>query len=340
MSELIVTRDVAATSAGRAPMRALLRRTYGAPEVLRVSECERPRAGRGEVLLRVKAAGLDRAAWHLVTGRPYAMRLVFGLRRPRNPVAGREVSGVVVALGEGVSRLEVGDEVFGIGEGTFAEFATARADKLVKKPAALSFEAAAVSGISGLTALDALEAGRVQAQQRVLIVGASGGVGTFAVQLARAMGARVTGVCSRAKVHRVRSLGAEQVVDYTAEDVTARDERFDVILDVGGRTPVARLRRVLSPTGALVFVGGEGGGALTGGMGRQLGAALLAPFTKQRFVTLLAHESHRDLERLSAYLAAGTVAPVVERVVGLGDVAAAMSDLARGAVLGKIAVVP
>ncbi|MBL8919950.1 MAG: NAD(P)-dependent alcohol dehydrogenase [Myxococcaceae bacterium] len=340
MTTATMQSDVAAMAQTAVSMRALAHRTYGPPEVLRVTEVARPAPAKGEVVLQVRAAGLDRAAWHLVTGRPYLLRLVFGLSAPKNPVAGREVAGVVVAVGEGVTRLRVGDEVFGIGEGTFAELARAKADKLAKKPAALSFEAAAVSGISGLTALDALEAAKVQPGERVLIVGASGGVGSFAVQLARAMGLHVTAVCSGAKAGLVRTLGAEQVIDYSQADFTARAEQFDVILDVGGRTPVAKLRRVLAPSGRLVFVGGEGGDSLSGGMTRQLGTLFLAPFTRQRFVTLLASESHVDLERLAVFLANGSVAPVVERVVGLAQVAEAMNDLARGAVRGKVAVVP
>ncbi|MFZ5438985.1 MAG: NAD(P)-dependent alcohol dehydrogenase [Myxococcota bacterium] len=340
MTAATLKSDVSAVVTTSVPMRALVHRRYGPPEVLRVTEVARPSPAKGEVVVRVKAAGLDRAAWHLVTGRPYLLRMVFGLRAPKNPVAGREVSGVVVALGEGVTRLQVGDEVFGIGEGTFAEYARANADKLVKKPASLSFEAAAVSGISGLTALNALEAAVVQRGERVLVVGASGGVGTFAVQLAKAMGAHVTAVCSSAKLELVRALGVDALIDYSAEDFTARAERFDVILDVGGRTPVAKLRRLLVPRGRLVFVGGEGGDSLSGGMGRQLGAMLLAPFTKQKFVTLLASESHVDLERLVGFLSTGAVRPVVERVVTLTEVAEAMTALAGGAVKGKVAVVP
>lgn len=323
-----------------APMRALVQRRYGPPEVLSVGECAAPTPGKGEVVLRVKAAGLDRAAWHLTTGKPYLMRLVFGFSAPKNPVAGREVSGVVTAVGDDVSRLRVGDEVFGIGEGTFAEFARARADKLVKKPPTLSFEAAAVSGISGLTALNAVERAALRAGERVLVIGASGGVGTFAVQLAHALGAHVTAVCSAAKQPLVRSLGASRLIDYATDDVTTHGETFDVILDIGGRTPVAKLRRVLTPTGRLVFVGGEGGDSLTGGMTRQLGAMVRGAFSRQRFITLMANESHVDLERLNGFLAAGTVKPVVERVVTLAEVPQAMNDLAGGVVRGKIAVVP
>lgn len=339
MTAAILKSDVTLMSASL-PMQALVQRAYGPPDVLRVEETARPTPGKGEVVLQVKAAGVDRAAWHLVTGRPHLLRLAFGLRAPKSPVAGREVAGVVVAVGEGVERLAVGDAVFGIGEGTFAQYARARADKLAKKPAGLSFEAAAVAGISGLTALNAVEAAKVQRGERVLIVGASGGVGTFAVQLVRALGASVTAVCSAAKVELVRSLGATDVIDYGAEDFTARADRFDVILDVGGRTPVSKLRRVLAPQGRLAFVGGEGGDSFTGGMGRQLRAMLLGAFTRQRFLMVLANESHVDLERLAEFFAAGTVRPVVERTVPLAGVASAMNALAAGAVRGKIAVVP
>lgn len=319
-------------------MQAVQQRRYGGPSELAVGSCARPTPGAGEVLVRVKAAGLDRGAWHLMTGRPYLVRLAFGVRAPKDPVRGRELAGVVEAVGEGVTRFAVGDEVFGIGEGTFAEFACASQDKLAKKPAGLTFAAAAVCGISALTAMQALEAVGVAAGERVLIVGASGGVGTFAVQLARARGARVTAVASASKADMVRALGADEVIDYAREDFAARGTVFDVILDLGGNASVARLRSALTPTGRLVFVGGEHGGDWSGGFGRQLLAMLLAPFTQQRFVMFLTKERSAELEQIARLADAGQLKPVIDRTVPLAGVADAMRALEHGEVRGKIAV--
>lgn len=320
-------------------MRAILQSGYGSTEVLRVGTAARPRPGEGEVLVQVRAAGLDRGTWHLMTGRPYLMRLMgFGFFAPKNPVPGLDLAGTVVEVGANVTRFRVGDEVFGIGQGSFAEYTRAREDKLVHKPSCLSFEQAAVMGISGLTALQALRAGAVQAGERVLIVGASGGVGTYAVQIARSLGAEVTGVCSTAKVDTVRSLGADHVIDYTQRDFADGATQYDVILDVGGNTPLARLRRALTPTGRLVFVGGENASDWTGGFGRQLLAFMLAPFVRQRFVMLMNHEHFADLERLSALAVEGKLSPVIDRRCPLAGVAEAMRDLVAGKIRGKVVV--
>src|SRR3954447_17451172 len=250
-----------------ATMQAIVRDRYGSADVLHLTRITRPEATEHEVLIRVRAAGLDRGAWHLMTGRPYAMRLGTGFRAPKNPVLGREVAGTVVAVGSAVSRFTVGDEVFGIGRGSFAEYVVARADKLARKPANLTFEQAAVAPVSALTALQALhDAGRAQPGRRVLITGASGGVGSFAVQLATAFGAQVTGVASTTKLDLVRSLGAEHVIDYTRDDWADGVRRYDLILDIAGNPSPSRLRRALTPAGTAVIVGGEEGGALTGGM--------------------------------------------------------------------------
>src|SRR6478609_10031814 len=229
-------------------MRAVTQDRYGGAEVLRVTDVARPLVGDHEVLVRVSAAGLDRGTQHLMTGTPYAMRLALGLRRPRQPIAGRDVAGTVAQVGSAVTRFAVGDEVYGMAGGSFAEYAVAREAKLAPKPATLSFAQAAVVPISGGTALQALvDAGRVQAGQSVLVIGASGGVGTYAVQLAKAFGADVTGVSSTAKVDLVKSLGADHVIDYTREDFADGTRRYDLILDIGGSTPVRRLRRALRP---------------------------------------------------------------------------------------------
>ena len=322
-------------------MEAMVAPEYGSADVLRVQTVRRPEIGDAEVLIRVRAAGLDRAAWHMMTGKPYLIRLMgFGFRRPKNPVMGLEVSGTVVAVGAKVTRFQAGDEVFGIGQGTFAEYARAREDKLARKPAKLSFEQAAVVSISALTALQGLrDAGKVQAGQRVLIIGASGGVGSFAVQIAKAFGAEVTGVCSAAKADLVRSLGADHVIDYAREDFAGGPRRYDLILDMGGNSKLSRLRRALAPEGTLVFVGGEHGGDVTGGFfGRPLMAMALSLFVRQRFVMFLSKEHFADLERMAELIEAGQVVPPLDRVYPLHRAAEAMRELEAGRVRGKIAI--
>lgn len=320
-------------------MQAIVQRAYGPVDVLQLGDIARPAPREGEVLLRTHAAGLDRGTWHLMTGRPYLMRLMgFGFSAPKNPIAGLDVAGTVVALGPGVTKLQVGDEVFGIGQGSFAEYTCARVDKLARKPARLSFEEAAVLGVSGLTALQAVDAAGVEAGQHVLVVGASGGVGTYAVQLLKARGARVTAVASTSKLELVRSLGADAVVDHTKEDFTAPGPRYDAILDVGGNTPLSRLRRVLAPRGVLVFVGGEHGGDFTAGFERLLGAMLLAPFVKQRFVPLASKETGEGLERVKQLVDEGRLQPAVHGVWPLAQVPEAMRELVAGRVRGKVAI--
>ena len=235
----------AASVPQRQRMQAIVRHQYGSADVLRVEEIDRPTISPDEVLIRVHAAGMDRGTWHLMAGMPYLFRLMGpGLRKPKNPVLGLDVAGTVVAVGSDVTRFKVGDEVFGISRGSFAEYAAAREDKLAHKPANLTFDQAAVVAISGLTALQSLlDVGRLQAGQHVLIVGASGGVGSYAVQIAKASGAEVTGVCSTAKVDLVRSLGADHVIDYTRKDFATGPQRYDLILDIGGNSPLRRLRR-------------------------------------------------------------------------------------------------
>lgn len=324
-------------AAARGTMRAVLQSGYGSTDVLRVGAHERPSPNEGEVLVEVRAAGLDRGTWHLMTGRPYLMRLMgFGFSAPKSPVPGVDLAGVVVEVGPGVTRFAVGDEVLGIGRGTFAAFACAREEKLVKKPKGISFEEAAVSGVSALTAIQALDAAGVTAGERVLVLGASGGVGTFAVQLAKARGAEVTGVCSAAKADLVRSIGADHVIDYARGDLGGA--RYDVILDAGGNTPLGRLRKAMTDAGRLVFVGGENGGDWTAGFGRQLLAFALAPFVRQRFVALMAKEHHADIERVVRLVEEGRVRPVIDRVCGLDGVVEAMRDLEAGRVRGKVAV--
>src|SRR3712207_1300543 len=248
-------------------MKAIFRDEYGSPDVLQLRDIDKPEIGDDDVRLRVHAAGVGRDVWHVMAGLPYPIRLAgYGLRAPKNPLIGSDVAGVVEAVGEDVSRFQPGDEVFGIGEGSFAEYARARADKLAPKPENLGFEQAAAVPVTGLTALQAVrDHGRAAPEQEVSIVGASGGVGTFAVQIAKAFGAHVTGVCSTAKVEMVRSIGADHVIDYTREDFTEGKQRYDVILDIGGGLAVGWWRGTLPPGGGLVLLGGERGGGGAGG---------------------------------------------------------------------------
>lgn len=326
-------------SADAETMRAVVRLRYGGVKVIELEQILRTRIAADEVLLRVHAAGLDRGAWHLMTGRPYLLRLGFGIFRPREHGLGREVAGTVLEVGAAVTRFSVGDDVFGIGTATFAEYAAAKADKLAHKPATLTFEEAAVLPVSGLTALQALrDGGRLAAGQRVLVIGASGGVGSFAVQLAALFGAEVTGVCGPAKVDFVRSLGADHVVDYTQDDFADGSRHYDLVLDLGGNPGVLRLRRALSPGGIAVIVGGEKGGRLTGGMGRQLRALILSRFSRQRLTTCLCKERYADLDELARLVEAGVLTPALDRVYPLERVGMAMRDLEEGKVRGKSAI--
>jgi NADPH:quinone reductase-like Zn-dependent oxidoreductase len=319
-------------------MTAVVQRKYGSADVLELDEIELPTIGPAEVMIEVHAAGLDRGTWHLMAGQPYLIRLT-GLRAPRNLVAGFDIAGSVAAVGAGVTRFAVGDEVFGIGKGSFAGYACARESKLVHKPASLSFEQAAVVTVSGLPALRALrDVGQVHAGQRVLIIGASGGVGTAAVQIAKAAGAEVTGVCSTTKMDLVRSIGADKVIDYTREDFTSGTQRYDLILDIAGNSPLSRLRRVLTRDGTLVIVGGEDGDRWTGGMGRQLRALAISPFVRQRLTSFIPKEHHTDIERLSELVEAGQLTPVIDRTWSLRDTPDAMRYLVAGHARGKLVI--
>ena len=319
-------------------MRAIVQDGYGSAGVLHLARIARPRIGGSDVLLRVHAAGLDRGRWHLMTGQPYLLRLVAGLRGPRNPVQGLDVAGTVVAAGQKVTRFSVGDEVFGFGRGTFAEYAAAREDKLARKPANATFEQAAVVPVSGVTALPALTGpGRVQAGQNVLITGASGGVGSYAVQLAAAFGAEVTGVCSTAKTGLVRSLGAAHVIDYSRDDFADGAHRYDLIIDIAGNPSLARLRRALTPAGTAVLTGGEDGGRWTG-MGRQVRALALSPFLRQRLTMVTPRQRPADLDRLTELIQAGTITPSIGATYPLDQVPEAMRHLEAGDARGKIAI--
>ena len=320
-------------------MRAITHDTYGSADVLRLTKIPRPIPGEGQVLVGVHAAGVDRAAWHMMTGKPYLGRLAFGLRTPRNPVLGIEVAGVVAAVGAAVTRFTVGDEVYGFAKGSFAEYTLAREDKLALKPHNLTFEQAAAVPVSGATALQALtDAGHVEQGQAVLVIGASGGVGSFAVQIAKALGAEVTGVASTAKLDLVRSLGADHVLDYTRDDFADGSRHYDLILDIAGNPTLSRLRHALTRTGTAVIVGGKEGGSFSGGMNRQLRALALSPLLRQRLTMFIAKQRSRDLDRLTALMETGRVIPSIERTFPLHQAADAVRHLEAGHARGKVVI--
>jgi NADPH:quinone reductase-like Zn-dependent oxidoreductase len=322
-------------------MKAIIQDRYGSPDVLQLREIDRPVVGDDEVLIRVHAAGIDQGVWHLMAGLPYLVRIAgFGLRAPKNPVRGLDVAGRVEAVGENVTEFQPGDEVFGTCNGSFAEYACARADRLAPKPANLTFEQAAAVPISGYAALQAVrDQGKVRPGQRVLIIGAGGGVGTFAVQLAKAFGAEVTGVASTTKTELVRSIGADHVIDYTREDFADGSNRYDVILDIAGNRSLSHLRRALAPEGTLVIVGGEGGGKWLGGIDRQLRAHVLSAFVRQKMGTWISKERPEDLEELRELLEAGKLMPIVDRTFPLSEVPEAIRYLREGRARGKVVIV-
>lgn len=322
-----------------ATMQAVVQHVYGSADELHLERTARPTVVDHDVLVRVHAAGLARSDWHLMTGKPYLLRLAFGLRRPRHRVPGGDLAGTVVEVGSAVTRFGPGDEVFGLGRGSFAEYAVAPEHKLARKPGNLSFAQAAVVPVSGLTALQAVcDVGRVRAGQQVLITGASGGVGSFAVQIAKAFGAEVTGAASNAKLDLVRSLGADHVLDYTREDFADGVRRYDLILDIAGNPTLSRLRGGLTPAGTAVIVGGEEGGSFSGGMNRQFRAIALSSIVRQRLTMSLAKENASDLDRLTSMIEAGQVTPCIDRTYPLAEAADAMRHLAQGRTRGKVAL--
>lgn len=322
-------------------MRAIVQDKYGAPDVLELREVAKPVVGDNDVLVRVHAAGLDPGVWHSMTGLPYLVRITgFGLRKPKVRIRGRDVAGRVEAVGANVTRFHPGDEVFGTCDGSFAEYVCAQADKLAPKPANLTFEQAAAVPISGLTALQGLrDRGKVQPGQKALIIGAAGGVGTFAVQLVKAFGAEVTGVCSTPKVDLVRSIGADNVIDYTREDFADGVQHYDLILDTAGNRSLSQLRRALAPRGMLVIVGGEGGGRWLGGFDRQiLRAPALSLFVSQALRPFMSKERAEDLVVLTELIEAGKVTPVIDRTYPLSEVPDAVRYLAQGHARGKVVI--
>ncbi len=330
------------TLVGIETMRAIVQEEYGtSPEkVLRLSEVEKPAPAHDQVLVRVHGASVDRGTWHLMTGLPNLMRIMgFGLRTPKFLNPGRSFSGTVDAVGENVTGFEPGDEVYGTGEGSFAEYACAEVGRLATKPSNLSFEQAAAVPISGMTALQGLrDRAKVKPGEQVLIIGASGGVGTFAVQIAKAFGAEVTGVCSTAKMDLVRPLGADHVVDYTHAGFLGDEHRYDAILDIAGNSRLSHLRRALTRGGRLVIIGGETDGRWIGGFDRQLRAIMLSPFVSQNLGMLGAKENAADLSVLRELLEAGTVTPVVDRTYPVSEAAAAVRYFMAGRARGKVVI--
>jgi NADPH:quinone reductase-like Zn-dependent oxidoreductase len=316
-------------------MRAITQDRYGGLDALRLADLERPVPADGEVLVRVHAAGLDRGVWHVMTGLPYLVRLVvptMGLRRPKAPVRGMDLAGRVEAVGRGVTRFRPGDAVFGWSDtGSYAEYAAVPADHLAPKPARVGFEQAGAVPISGLAALQAVrDVGEVRPGQRVLVIGAAGGVGSFAVQLAKAFGAHVTGVGSAGQLDLVRSLGADDVVDYTRQDVTDGTRHWDVVVDTAGHRSLTRLRRALTPDGTLVIVGSEGRGRWMGGFDRQLRAVAVSRFVGRRLRMLSSTPRQDDLQTLADLIESGTVTPLIDRTYPLADTAQAMRHLVEG----------
>ncbi len=323
-----------------ATVRAAVRRVYGGPADVSVEDVPCPTPGPGEVLVKVAAAGLDRATLHLLNGLPYLARLAFGLRRPQQPVLGQQLAGVVAALGPDVTDLAVGDRVFGTGRGTFAEYAVAKATILSPTPQTVADVDAATLGVSGMTALEAVvDHGQVSAGQRVLILGGSGAVGSFAVQLAAHRGAEVTAACSAAKRDFVQGLGARRTVDYRAVPLDAMGGPFDVIIDIAGNRRISALRSALTPEGRLVIVGGENGGPLLGGIQRNLLAAIANPLTRRELGWLFSVTTSTGCATLADLISAGAIRPALDRQVRLEGLAGALSAMERGELRGQAVVV-
>jgi NADPH:quinone reductase-like Zn-dependent oxidoreductase len=327
-------------------MRALAQLTYGPVEDLRLVELEKPTPAGRAVLIRVRAAGIDPGIWHMMTGRPYMVRLMgLGLSKPKVPVAGWDAAGVVESVGAGVTRFKPGDEVFGNcdaqGTGTFAEYACLPEDRCAPKPTNLGFEQSAVLPVSGCTALQSVrDLCKVGPGMRVLVVGASGGVGHYAVQIAKAYGATVTGLCGSSKLDFVRSLGAADVIDYTRERLGGDARRWDAVIDTAGRRSLAELRRALAPRGVLAIVGGEGGNVWTGGfLERMLAASVLSLFSTQKLLAVNATVNVPDLLVLKELAEAGKLMPALDRRYRLDEGVAALRELEKGHARGKSVVV-
>ncbi|MEM7357115.1 MAG: NAD(P)-dependent alcohol dehydrogenase [Acidobacteriota bacterium] len=320
-------------------MQAITYSHYGAPDILQLEEVARPVLGEDAVLVKVRAAAANPYDWHFMRGEPYFMRLFIGLRRPKAKHLGVDFAGEVEAVGENVTSLRPGDEVFGVANGAFAEVVRAAETELARKPSNLTFEQAAAVPLAALTALQGLrDAGRLQPKEKVLIIGASGGVGTFAVQIAKALGAHVTGVCSTRNLELVRSLGADEVIDYTQEDCIGSDQKYDLIFQLAGTRSPAACRRALTPNGRLILSSGDSSGRWIGPLGRLLQAAVLSPFVSQKLAALDTKRNRGDLRDLRQLIEAGQVTPVIDRIHTLAEVPEALRYLEQGHARGKVVI--
>jgi NADPH:quinone reductase-like Zn-dependent oxidoreductase len=321
-------------------MKAIVYHNYGPPDVLKCEEIEKPAAGDNEVLIRVRAASVNPLDWHFMRGAPYLVRAAAGLTKPKNTRLGADLAGLVEAVGRNVTQFQPGDEVFGTGRGAFAEYVCAPEKALAPKPANLTFDQAAAVPVAGaFSALQGLrDKGRIQPGQKVLINGAAGGVGTFAVQIAKAFGTTVTGVCGTRNVDLVRSIGADHVIDYTREDFTRSGQRYDLILDCAANHSLSACRRVMSPRGIYVIVGGPGGGRWIGPLIYPLKALLLSPFVSQKLLMFLASPNKGDLVVLKEMIEAAKVTPVIDRCYTLREVPEAIRYLEEGHARGKVII--
>jgi NADPH:quinone reductase-like Zn-dependent oxidoreductase len=321
-------------------LKAITYQRYGAPEVLEFQEVDEPVVHDDDVLVRVRAASANPRDWHFMRGLPAFMRLQFGLRQPKNRGLGSDVAGQVEAVGRNVTRFRPGDEVYAdVVQGGFAEYTSVPEAFLAPKPANLTFEQAAAVPLAALTALQGLrDRGRVRPGQQVLVVGAAGGVGSFAVQLAKWLGAEVTGVCSTRNLDLVRSLGADHVIDHTREDFTRGDRKYDLVFQLAGTRSPSDCRRALTPRGMLLLSSGESDGRLIGPVDRIIKALLLAPFVRQRLVSFVAKRSSQDLQLMTELIEAGTVTPVIDRTYPLSDVPEAIRYLEEGHARGKVVI--
>ena len=320
-------------------MKAIVYRKYGTPDVLSLHDVDRPVVGDDEVQVRVHAASLNPLDWHYMTGTPYLMRLMVGLRKPKRNILGVDLAGTVEAVGGNVTRFKPGDEVFGVAAGSCAEFVAAREDRIVHKPAGLTFEQAAAVPVAALTALQGLrDHGKVEAGQKVLINGAAGGVGTFAVQIAKRLGADVTGVCSTHNVDTIRSIGADHVIDYTKDDFVERGQRYDVMMDHVGNRSLSDCRRVLTRDGVCVVISGPKEGRVLGPIPRLIRTIVYFKFVSQRVASYTAVVTSEQLLRVRELLESGQVEPVIERTYNLSEVPEAMRYLGSGHARAKLVI--
>ena len=319
-------------------MRAIVQEIYGEADVLHPADIPVPVPKDDEVLLKVNAAGIEMSVWHLMTGRPYLVRMVMGLRTPKQPVRGADVAGTVVAVGSKVTTLAVGTEVYGTCNGSLAEYATAKSTQLALAPASLTPAEAASLPVAGCAALHAVQQAEIAAGQRVLVIGAGGSVGQFVVQLAKARGAHVTGVGSTRSIEFIRSLGADEVIDYTVDRFEDAGVRYDVIIDIGGNRKLSALRRVMTPKGTLVIVGAETDGRFAGGTSRIILAPLRSMFVGQRLIPLVSSEPTTTLDALRELVDSGALRPRIGRVWPLAEAAAAVAELSARRLNGRIVV--